>query len=156
MGRRPYFGIPVRGTECIHCGKTTHVPRPDHMKYPRYRAKKSCNNEHTRHPRHVFERPKHIESGENVFTATLPSKLQLRMKSGATISQNYRRLWPDQPSYTVTGSGGGGNHRDAELPHTPYQGTTSLWHEQGIYQRRIPTCLPCKCAIYPSPITTFR
>lgn len=82
-------------------------------------AKNSCNNEYTRHPRYAFERPKHIEPGENAFTATLPSKLQLQMKSGATISQDYRRLRPDQPSYTVVGSGEGGNHRDAELPPHP-------------------------------------
>ncbi|MDT1893633.1 DNA cytosine methyltransferase, partial [Acinetobacter baumannii] len=29
---------------------------------------------------------------------------------GATISQIYRRLDPAKPSYTVTGSGGGGTH----------------------------------------------
>lgn len=32
------------------------------------------------------------------------------MKSGATISQIYKRLVANKPSYTVTGSGGGGTH----------------------------------------------
>ncbi len=32
------------------------------------------------------------------------------MTSNAKISQVYRRLMPDKPSYTVTGSGGGGTH----------------------------------------------
>ena len=45
-----------------------------------------------------------------MFTADLPEELRLNMRSGATISQIYRRLMPDKPSYTVTGSGGGGTH----------------------------------------------
>lgn len=61
------------------------------------------------HPR-VVERLKHIKPGENAFTADLPPQLRLRMRSGATISQIYRRLDPERPSYTVTGSGGGGTH----------------------------------------------
>ena len=35
--------------------------------------------------------------------------MQLNVK-GAKISQIYRRLDPTKPSYTVTGSGGGGTH----------------------------------------------
>jgi len=73
-------------------------------------SENSCNNEYTKHPDHVVERLQHIKPGQNAFTATLPDRLKLRMKSGATISQIYRRLRPDQPSYTVTGSGGGGTH----------------------------------------------
>ena len=58
----------------------------------------------------VIERLKHIKPGENAFTANIPKHLQLNMKSGAKISQIYKRLHPDVPSYTVTGSGGGGTH----------------------------------------------
>ena len=36
--------------------------------------------------------------------------MQLSLKSGATISQIYKRLKPNHPAYTVTGSGGGGTH----------------------------------------------
>ena len=68
------------------------------------------NHEFTKQSELVVERLKHIKAGENVFTAKLPSHLRLNLKSGATISQIYRRLNPDQPSYTVTGSGGGGTH----------------------------------------------
>lgn len=68
------------------------------------------NNERTAQSQRVIERLNHIKPGENVFTATLPSHLELNMKSGATISQIYRRLKLDEPSYTVTGSGGGGTH----------------------------------------------
>ena len=39
----------------------------------------------------------------------MPEELQLNIR-GARISQIYKRLDPDRPSYTVTGSGGGGTH----------------------------------------------
>ena len=68
------------------------------------------NNELTKQSGNVVERLKHIKPGENAFTADLPEHLKLRLTSGATISQIYRRLKPDAPSYTVTGSGGGGTH----------------------------------------------
>ena len=68
------------------------------------------NKERTNHPPTVIERLRHIKPGENVFTAELPDHLKLKMKSGAMISQIYRRLDPVRPAYTVTGSGGGGTH----------------------------------------------
>ena len=68
------------------------------------------NHERTKQSERVIERLKHIKPGENAFTADLPEHLQLKMKSGAKISQIYKRLTPDKPAYTVTGSGGGGTH----------------------------------------------
>ena len=68
------------------------------------------NNELTAQSPVVVERLRHIKPGENAFTADLPEELRLNMRSGATISQIYRRLVPDEPAYTVTGSGGGGTH----------------------------------------------
>ena len=68
------------------------------------------NNERTVQNPRVVERLKCIKPGQNAFTADLPPRLRLNMRSGATISQIYRRLLPDQPAYTVTGSGGGGTH----------------------------------------------
>ena len=67
------------------------------------------NNEPTKQSAHVIERLKHIKPGQNAFTADLPKELQLNIK-GAKISQIYKRLDPTKPSYTVTGSGGGGTH----------------------------------------------
>lgn len=67
------------------------------------------NNELTKQSKQVVERLKHIKPGQNAFTADLPEELQLHIK-GAKISQIYKRLDPDKPSYTVTGSGGGGTH----------------------------------------------
>ena len=67
------------------------------------------NNELTKQSSQVIERLKHIKPGENAFTAKLPKHLRINVK-GANISQIYKRLNPDSPSYTVTGSGGGGTH----------------------------------------------
>lgn len=70
----------------------------------------SRNNELTMQSERVIERLSYIKPGENAFTADMPSRLRLNMRSNATISQIYKRLVPDKPSYTVTGSGGGGTH----------------------------------------------
>lgn len=67
------------------------------------------NNECTRQTKTVVERLKYIKPGQNAFNADIPENLRLHVK-GAKISQIYRRLEPDKPSYTVTGSGGGGTH----------------------------------------------
>ncbi len=69
----------------------------------------AANNERTKQAEWVVERLKHIEPGQNAFTADLPEHLRINVK-GANISQIYKRLDPDKPAYTVTGSGGGGTH----------------------------------------------
>jgi len=71
--------------------------------------KDAANNELTRQSATVVERLKHIKAGENAFNADLPDELKLNV-NGAKISQIYKRLDPDKPAYTVTGSGGGGTH----------------------------------------------
>jgi DNA (cytosine-5)-methyltransferase 1 len=68
-----------------------------------------ANNERTKQSERVIERLSHIRPGQNAFTADLPPRLRLNVK-GATISQIYKRLDPEKPSYTLTGSGGGGTH----------------------------------------------
>lgn len=67
------------------------------------------NNEQTRQSAIVIERLGYIRPGENVWTANLPEHLRLNV-TGARLSQIYRRLDPNRPAYTVTGSGGGGTH----------------------------------------------
>lgn len=57
----------------------------------------------------VIERLRYIKPGQNAFNADIPEEMKLKVK-GAKISQIYRRLDPDKPAYTVTGSGGGGTH----------------------------------------------
>lgn len=67
-----------------------------------------ANNELTRQSPTVVERLEHIPAGKSAFNSDLPERLQI--KTATKISQIYRRLHPDKPSYTVTGSGGGGTH----------------------------------------------
>ncbi len=67
------------------------------------------NHEVTNQSATVVERLKYIKPGENIWQTKLPKHLQLNVK-GAKMSQIYRRLHPDHPSYTITGSGGGGTH----------------------------------------------
>lgn len=72
-------------------------------------AKDAPNNERTKQSDVVVERLKYIKPGQNAFTAEIPKHLQLNI-AGAKISQIYKRLEPQKPAYTVTGSGGGGTH----------------------------------------------
>jgi DNA (cytosine-5)-methyltransferase 1 len=72
-------------------------------------AKDATNNELTKQSADVVKRLKYIKPGENAFTADIPKELKLKVV-GAKISQIYKRLDPDKPAYTITGSGGGGTH----------------------------------------------
>jgi len=72
-------------------------------------SKEAKNQELTRQSETVVKRLEHIKPGENAFNANLPDELKLNV-TGAKISQIYKRLDPNKPAYTVTGSGGGGTH----------------------------------------------
>lgn len=112
QSRHRYIVIGIRGD----LGLTFQVPQPS-MHYMTCREaienppipQDAKNNELTRQSETVVERLKYIKPGENAWTAALPEHLQLNVK-GARISQIYKRLDPDKPAYTVTGSGGGGTH----------------------------------------------
>ncbi len=67
------------------------------------------NNEITRQSSEVIERLKHIPPGGNAWHNAIPDHLKLNVK-GTKLSNIYRRLKIDEPSYTITGSGGGGTH----------------------------------------------
>ena len=71
--------------------------------------KNAFNNELTNNSKQVIERLKYIKPGMSAFNSIIPKHLQLNVK-GAKISQIYKRLDPNKPSYTVKGSGGGGTH----------------------------------------------
>lgn len=67
------------------------------------------NNELTKHPISTIHRLEAIPPGENAWYEGIPEELRLNVK-GAKLSNIYKRLHPDLPAYTVTGSGGGGTH----------------------------------------------
>ncbi|ERG64398.1 hypothetical protein L332_08035 [Agrococcus pavilionensis RW1] len=65
------------------------------------------NHEKTRHSPSVVRRLSQIQPGQNAWNADLSEDSRINVK-GATLSQIYKRLKPNEPSYTITGSGGGG------------------------------------------------
>lgn len=71
--------------------------------------KTAFNHEFTKHNEKVIQMLKYIPPGENAWYEGIPEHLRLNVKK-ARLSQIYKRLHPDKPSYTVTGSGGGGTH----------------------------------------------
>ena len=112
QARHRYIIIGTRGD----LGLSFRVPKPSMQMKTCFDAitippisSDAFNNELTNQSKTVVERLKLIKPGENVWTANLPEHLKLNVK-GATISQIYKRLDPSKPSYTVTGSGGGGTH----------------------------------------------
>jgi DNA (cytosine-5)-methyltransferase 1 len=57
----------------------------------------------------VRKRLYHTKNGQNAWNADLPDDVKLNVKK-ATFSSIYKKLKPNKPAYTVTGSGGGGTH----------------------------------------------
>lgn len=117
------YGVPQARHRIIIIGVADHLDVEFKVPSPASHARMTCkaaiesppiapdapNHERTAQSRVVVERLKHIRPGENAFTAKLPKELQLNVL-GAKISQIYKRLDPNKPAYTVTGSGGGGTH----------------------------------------------
>ena len=69
----------------------------------------STNHELSKQSSVVTKRLKYIKPGENAWSANIPKNLRLNV-NGAKLSMIYKRLDPNKPSYTITGSGGGGTH----------------------------------------------
>jgi len=67
------------------------------------------NHVMTKQSAQVVERLTHIAPGQNAWSKDIPEHLRLNVK-GAKLSNIYKRLDPNKPAYTVTGSGGGGTH----------------------------------------------
>jgi len=116
------YGVPQARHRMIIVGIRKDLPYEFKIPAPTYISKTckeaieqppipadAANNEKTKQSPKVVERLSYIKPGQNAFTANLPAELQLNVK-GAKISQIYKRLDPNKPAYTVTGSGGGGTH----------------------------------------------
>lgn len=67
------------------------------------------NNEYTKHNKSTIKMLSYIPEGGNAWSHSIPPELRLNVK-GARLSNIYKRLDRNKPSYTVTGSGGGGTH----------------------------------------------
>ncbi|WP_404332097.1 DNA cytosine methyltransferase [Mesobacillus maritimus] len=69
----------------------------------------AVNHEIPVHNERVTTMLRYIPEGENAWSEEIPEEHRLNVR-GARLSNIYRRLDRNQPSYTVTGSGGGGTH----------------------------------------------
>ena len=70
----------------------------------------ALHQERTKQSKQVEERLSYIDPGENVWNAKrLPDRLKLNVPR-TQLSHIYKKVDPNAPSYTVTGSGGGGTH----------------------------------------------
>ncbi|MBC1439492.1 DNA cytosine methyltransferase [Listeria innocua] len=67
------------------------------------------NHELTRHNPRTVTMLSYIPEGGNAWVENIPNEFRLNVK-GARLSNIYKRLNRNAPSYTVTGSGGGGTH----------------------------------------------
>lgn len=118
------YGVPQARHRVIIVGikkslnRTFRVPAPTHKGRPKTaRAAieeppipdSAKNQELTRQSKIVVERLTLINPGQNVWNAKLPQRLKLNVR-GARLSQIYKKLDPNLPAYTITGSGGGGTH----------------------------------------------
>lgn len=118
------YGIPQKRHRIIIIGIRKdldlqfEVPKPTHV--DNYiTAKEAIENppipedldshNYTRHTKKVKKFLSYIPPGENAWYDGIPEELRLNVK-GAKMSNIYRRLDPEEPAYTVTGSGGGGTH----------------------------------------------
>lgn len=106
VGIRADLGLEFRVPAPTHLGR--HITAREALENPPI-PNDAPNHELTKQSDIVVERLKHIRPGENAWNANLPAHLRLNVK-GARLSQIYKRLEPDKPSYTITGSGGGGTH----------------------------------------------
>lgn len=68
------------------------------------------NNEIRKLSEKVITRLSYIKPGQNVWQAEKNMPEELRIKTRTRISQIYRKLDPDKPSYTITAAGGGGTY----------------------------------------------
>lgn len=66
------------------------------------------NNQHRHLSDKIIERLSYIKPGENIWQAEHRMPVHLHINTKTKISQIYRKLDPDKPSYTITAAGGGG------------------------------------------------
>lgn len=106
VGIRKDLGLKFKVPAPTHRGR--HISVKEALEKPVI-SKNALNNELTKQSEIVVERLKHIPPGQNAWHSGIPEHLRLDVKT-ARMSQIYKRLDPNIPSYTITGSGGGGTH----------------------------------------------
>lgn len=122
------YGVPQRRKRIVIVGVREdldvdfRVPSPDIYANVDVSAKSALtvppialnapNHEIARLSARVVERLSFLRPGEHAFSPralqAMPKRLHINTRT--TISTTYKRLEPNKPSYTVTGSGGGGSY----------------------------------------------
>ena len=114
------------------------------------------NSEHRKLSDTVVQRLSYIKPGQNVWQAEAEGVLpeELRIKTRTKISQIYRKLDPDKPSYTITAAGGGGtfgyhwtNRELSNRERARIQTFPDTYEFVGKYssvRRQIGMAVPCK------------
>ena len=94
------FQVPATLDFTITAGEALNKPIPPN----------TMNTELTKQSAKVVERLSYIDPGENCWNAKrLPDHLKLNV-ANTKLSHIYKKVDPNKPAYTVTGSGGGGTH----------------------------------------------
>lgn len=122
--RAEEYGVPQTRHRVIIVGIRSdlpvefHVPSPEPYKDADISARTAlagipedaANNDVRQLSAKVVERLRHIRPGQNVWQAEAAGEMppELCIKTKTRISQIYRKLNPDKPSYTMTAAGGGG------------------------------------------------
>lgn len=166
------YGIPQTRHRVIIVGirkdlpVTFHVPDPSVYKNADITSrtalagipKDAPNNETRKLSDQVVRRLSYIQPGQNVWQAEASGSLppELCIKTRTRISQIYRKLDPDKPSYTLTASGGGGTFgyhwTDRELTNRErariqtFPDDFEFYGKYASVRRQIGMAVPCRLA----------
>ena len=118
------YGIPQMRHRIIIVGvrkdlqMTFKVPRPTHiekyvtalesLEYPPIKPN-TANHDFMKVSDKIIQRLKYIKPWKNIWNSDMPKDLKINCTS-SQLSHIYRRLSANKPSYTITGSGGGGTY----------------------------------------------
>lgn len=116
------YGVPQTRHRVIIVGIRTdldvefHVPSPRLYSHIDITAKTALshipvdapNNEIRKLSSKIVERLSYIKPGQNIWQAEVKLPEHLKIRTKTKISQIYRKLDPNKPSYTITAAGGGG------------------------------------------------
>lgn len=98
---------PTKSERKISSKEALEIGVPDTNQNPKS-LKKAKNQELTKHSRDVLKRLMNTKEGQNVWQ--IEDEFGLPNVKSARMSNIYKKLESNKPSYTVTGSGGGGTH----------------------------------------------
>lgn len=109
VGIRKDLNIKFKIPKPTHEHPSTWVTSREALENPKISIEDAFNHEFTKHHGKVSKMLSFIPKGGNAWSENIPVSMRLNVK-GAKLSNIYKKLDPNLPAYTVTGSGGGGTH----------------------------------------------